>query len=98
LIEGKVLNVTRDAVGRPGNDKGGAARDSNEGDGVAGEGGAVYQARIALLQDWIMTENGKVQLSPGMAVTAEIQTGERRLIQFLLSPLTRHVTESMRER
>jgi hypothetical protein len=31
-------------------------------------------------------------------VTAEIQTGERRLIQFLLSPLRRHVSESMRER
>jgi hemolysin D len=55
-------------------------------------------ARIALDQDWMMTENGKVQLTPGMAVTAEIQTGQRRLISYLLSPLVRKVSESMHER
>ena len=60
--------------------------------------GPVYMARIALDQDWMMTENGKVQLTPGMAVTAEIQTGERRLISYLLSPLVRKVSESMHER
>jgi hemolysin D len=100
LIEGKVLDVTRDAVNRPANDKGGTGRDPNSGDGVAaeGEGGAVYLARIALSENSMMTENGKVELTPGMTVTAEIQTGERRLIQFLLSPLRRHVSESMRER
>jgi hypothetical protein len=43
-------------------------------------------ARIALEQDWMVTENGKVDLTPGMAVTAEIHTGQRRLISYLLSP------------
>ncbi|WP_119300551.1 HlyD family type I secretion periplasmic adaptor subunit [Dongia deserti] len=100
LIEGKVLDVTRDAVNRPANDKGGRAGDPNRGDAIAsdGESGPVYIARVALSQDWMMTENGKVALTPGMAVTAEIQTGERRLISFLLSPLVRNVSESMRER
>jgi hemolysin D len=37
-------------------------------------------------------------VTPGMTVTAEIQTGERRLISYLLSPLMRHVSESMHER
>ncbi len=100
LIEGKVLNVTRDTVSRPANDKAGGGSAAGSGDAVAAEGeaGPVYLARIALSQDWMTTENGKVTLSPGMAVTAEIQTGERRLIQFLLSPLARHVSESMHER
>jgi hemolysin D len=99
LIEGKVLDVTRDAVSRQGGDKG-ANGEANRGDGVAADGqsGPVYLARIALTQDWMMTENGRVDLTPGMAVTAEIQTGERRLISFLLSPLVRHASESMRER
>lgn len=100
LIEGKVLDVTRDTVSRQGADKSGKGGESTRGDGVAGDGesGPVYLARIALAQDWMMTENGRVDLTPGMAVTAEVQTGERRLISFLLSPLVRHVSESMRER
>ncbi len=90
LIEGKVLSVTRDAV-QQSNDSKNKNNNQNEGDPAATEGqsGPVYMARIALDQDWMMTENGKVQLTPGMAVTAEIQTGERRLISYLLSPLVR---------
>jgi hemolysin D len=39
-----------------------------------------------------------VHLTPGMALNAEINTGKRRVIHFLLDPLVRGVTESMRER
>jgi hemolysin D len=39
-----------------------------------------------------------VDLSPGMAVTVEIKTGQRRIIEFLLSPLLRYKQESLRER
>ena len=39
-----------------------------------------------------------VDLSPGMAVTVEIKTGERRIVEFLLSPLLRYRQESLRER
>jgi len=98
LIDGKVLDVTRDAVSHPANDKkNGQNSDQNDGDNVANSG-PVYLAHIALSQDWMMTENGKVPLTAGMAVSAEIQTGQRRLISYLLSPLVRHVSESMHER
>jgi hemolysin D len=33
-----------------------------------------------------------------MAVTAEIRTGRRRVISYLLSPLMRYEQEGMRER
>jgi hemolysin D len=33
-----------------------------------------------------------------MAVTVEIKTGQRRIIEFLLSPLLRYKQESLRER
>jgi hemolysin D len=39
-----------------------------------------------------------VNLAPGMAVTVEIKTGSRRIIDYLLSPLLRYSQESLRER
>jgi hemolysin D len=33
-----------------------------------------------------------------MAVTVEIKTGRRRIIEFLLSPILRYMQESLRER
>jgi hemolysin D len=39
-----------------------------------------------------------VNLAPGMAVTVEIKTGSRRIIDYLLSPLLRYGQESLRER
>ncbi len=39
-----------------------------------------------------------VDLEPGMAITAEIKTGSRHVIEYLLSPLLRHKQQAMRER
>jgi hemolysin D len=57
-----------------------------------------YMARVALDRSWIDTEAGRTALGPGMTVTAEIYTGRRRIISFLLSPLQRTVRESGHER
>lgn len=44
-------------------------------------------------------DNGKhIALAPGMNLSAEIRTGKRRVIDYLLSPVQRHAEESMRER
>ena len=46
----------------------------------------------------MQVEDKKVNLSPGMAVTAEIKTGSRRIISYLLSPLIKYrQEESARE-
>ena len=39
-----------------------------------------------------------VDLAPSMAVTIEIKTGSRRIIDYLLSPFLRYSQESLRER
>jgi hemolysin D len=39
-----------------------------------------------------------VNLAPGMAVTVEIKTGQRRIIEYVLAPLLRYKQESLRER
>lgn len=60
--------------------------------------GLVYAMRVRLDQQ-IMQVNGKsVQLSPGMAVSVEIKTGQRRVIEYFLAPLLQHSSESLHER
>ena len=57
-----------------------------------------YAARISVDRTQMQVEDKKVNLSPGMAVTAEIKTGSRRIISYLFSPLVRYKQESLRER
>jgi hemolysin D len=57
-----------------------------------------YMVRIALNETTIDTEAGKMQLGPGMGVTAEIKTGQRRVIEYVLSPILRYRHDSLRER
>ena len=60
--------------------------------------GWVFKMRLGLARDRIEVENKMVELGTGMAITAEIKTGKRRLIEFFLSPLLRYRQESVRER
>jgi hemolysin D len=46
----------------------------------------------------MQVEGKQVNLLPGMAVTVEIKTGQRRIIESLLSPLLKSMKESLRER
>ncbi|HDL6508085.1 TPA: HlyD family type I secretion periplasmic adaptor subunit [Yersinia enterocolitica] len=60
--------------------------------------GLVFPARIRLDSDTLIVEGKPVRLSAGMAVSAEIKTGRRRVIDYLLSPLQQYQSEAMRER
>jgi hemolysin D len=60
--------------------------------------GLVYPARVSMDRSTIQVEGKEVSLSPGMAVTVEIKTGKRRVIEYLLSPLVKSAKESLRER
>lgn len=60
--------------------------------------GLVYQTTVAMKKAVMKVEDKIVNLTPGMAVTVEINMGQRRLIEFLLSPLLRYKDESMKER
>ncbi|NBV19038.1 HlyD family type I secretion periplasmic adaptor subunit [Janthinobacterium sp.] len=60
--------------------------------------GLVYAVRITLRQPAIVIDGRVVQLSAGMAVRAEIRTGTRRVIEYVLSPLVQHQKEALHER
>jgi hemolysin D len=60
--------------------------------------GLIYRTRLALAKSSLMVNGRETPLLPGMAVSAEIATDQRRLIEFFLAPLLRMKDESLRER
>ena len=60
--------------------------------------GAIFPAVLTLAQNTIAVDGKRIALSPGMNVTAEIKTGRRRVIEYLLSPVQRAMSESLGER
>ena len=60
--------------------------------------GAIFPAVLCLNRASIDVDGMRINLSPGMNLFAEIKTGKRRVIEYLLSPVQRHVNESLKER
>lgn len=60
--------------------------------------GLIYSTRVTLAQTDIAVENKRVKLSPGMAVSVEVKTGKRRVMEYFLSPLMEYQSESFKER
>ena len=60
--------------------------------------GLVFPARIRLTGRDLREEAGEVTVSAGMAVMAEVVTGERRVAEFILAPVMKSVSEAGRER
>ncbi|MDA9431619.1 HlyD family type I secretion periplasmic adaptor subunit [Bradyrhizobium sp. CCBAU 51627] len=101
LLHGKILSVSSDSVVREKKDSAldasastGAANTSSEPRGQE----LLYVARVSLDQTTMMVEDREMKLFPGMAVTAEIKTGSRTIISYLLSPLVRYRQGALRER
>jgi hemolysin D len=60
--------------------------------------GLVFPCLVKLKRADIAIGDTRVALAPGFAATAEIKTGRRRIIEYLLSPLSRRLQEAGRER
>lgn len=60
--------------------------------------GLLFPLKASLESNRIAVNCKWVQLKPGMSVTVEVKTGTRRLIEFLLAPLMKGVSEGVRER
>jgi hemolysin D len=101
LIRGHVDSVSRDSIlrERP-TDKADAKRHTGDESDTSEPAGQelVYSARVLFNQMQMQIDDRLVDLEPGMAVTVEIKTGKRRVIDYLLSPLSRHKQQALRER
>jgi len=60
--------------------------------------GLLFPLKASMKTDGINVNGKWVKLKPGMSVTVEIKTGTRRLMEFILAPLMRGVSEGARER
>ena len=60
--------------------------------------GLIYSSRVKLAKTTVKVANKPVNLAPGMAVTVEIKTDKRRVIEYFLTPLMQYGNESLRER
>jgi len=60
--------------------------------------GSVYTATVSLGQAYIVVDGRNVPLSAGLAATADIRTGSRTIISYLVSPLATSVAQAARER
>lgn len=96
LIEGRVADISRDAIDQS-DAPAGSVRDAN---GRPIQPGLVYAAKIELACEANDPARHSLcdRVQPGMSVQAEIKTGRRRIIQYLLSPISQAVSEAGRER
>jgi hemolysin D len=94
-IPGRVVSVSRDALEARGayQDEAAPQRTSS---GTTES--PRYLVRVALARSTMNVDGDTKRLLPGMAVTVEIRTGKRRVIDYFLSPLLHQGTESLHER
>ena len=100
LLAGKVTSIDRDADAAPASQSGiqGSQRAADATDQVEGSERLRYTVRIALQSGALDVDGRPAILLPGMSTKAEILTGKRRIIDFLLAPLREHMHDAMRER
>lgn len=94
IVPGMVESISRDAIdtSEPG------TAEQRDGNGRVVPSGLVYTTRIRLLRRSIRMGGRDRVIGPGLAVQAEIKTGDRRIIQYLLSPISQALDEAGRER
>ncbi|CAK0758679.1 hypothetical protein WCLP8_20006 [uncultured Gammaproteobacteria bacterium] len=93
-LSGKVLTVSRDTVQTPDPAAAGAQRKTSDPTPPT----PVYSVRIALDRSTIQVDGRATPLTAGMAVTAELTTGRRQMMEYLHSPRIRYRDESLRDR
>lgn len=106
-IDGTVMSISRDVVDQspyqPPQDDGydSGAQPQSPADSATknpAQPEPQYLAHIALSRTAIETDQGTALLKPGMAVTADIKTGRRSVLSYLLTPITQVTSDSMHER
>jgi hemolysin D len=60
--------------------------------------GLLYTIKVMLNKSTMAVEGKAMPLTAGMSVNVEIKTGDRRIIEYVLSPLMEHQREALHER
>lgn len=101
-LSGRVVRVASDAVAEPDVNQSMAAPATSPRTRAAGGTqrmqNLVFPVTVALDRQHFVIDGASVPLSPGMTAQAEVKTGERRILEFLFSPLVDVGSSAMRER
>ena len=103
-IEGTVSRISRDAIDNKEATTSGDATSVAQGQSVAPTTGTpqtsnlVYPVTIELKRASIVSDGRNVPLTPGMTVNVEIRTGNRRVIDYLISPIVETTSTAGHER
>ena len=101
LLHGKVVSIARDAFLRersPSKLEERTQSDSTVDSSEPQNQELVYSARVLPEKTQMLVDGRQENLQPGMAVTVEIKTGSRRIVEYLLSPLVKYEHQAFRER
>jgi hemolysin D len=60
--------------------------------------GLIFKTRVGLKKEDMLIDGRTINLGPGMSVTAEVVTGNRRIIEFIVNPVRKILNESATER
>jgi len=96
MLDGQVIDVSKDVISDDPQPPAGSSSPSGSDQGQART--PTYVARIRLASTRMRIDGRDAPLEPGMSVTTEVKTGERTIIDYLLSPLARKTQESLHER
>ncbi|MFG1295671.1 HlyD family type I secretion periplasmic adaptor subunit [Xanthobacter variabilis] len=101
-IDGHVLRIAHDAVSAPDVEQSLASPAATpRTKGAAGTQpmqNLMFPVTIALDAQSMTVDGSTVPLSPGMTAQAEVKTGQRRILEYLFSPLIEVGTRALRER
>ena len=98
MVEGKITHVGADASdgqGQSGNHGGQTGTDPNT---PSTQLPSTYKAIVTLAQQNLEANGTRFQLTPGMQVVAEVNQGQRTIMEYLLSPVQKAFREAGRER
>lgn len=101
-LPGHVVRVSREAIPEP--DASAQEGGSTRGGRSVGFGGAsrvqnlVFPITVKLDRSDLMVGEERIAIGNGMAVTVEIRTGERRVLEFLFAPLAAIGSSALKER
>lgn len=92
MMEGEVLRTQADSTDNQGQNKDAANKDKTQ------SAPSSYKAIVTLSSQVLESRDKQLKLMPGMQVVAEINQGDRTVMQYLLSPVSKTLYESGRER
>jgi len=99
MIQGRVAQVSPDSAEDQNRSSQREGRGASEGaDSSAAGASRNYRALIDLDSQTLNRDNVELKLLAGMEVIAEINEGQRTIMEYLVSPVQKTIRESARER